>query len=724
MQTEKEFNLLNWEKADCYALVCGWKVGDKYLCAIDIDKVDFDLKNFPATFMEKTPRGGTHLLYLCEVLPERNEKVDYLELKGKGSLICMYDTPMDNNQIQTVYNLNVVFDDVVKKLGLLKKKNGQEKILLGLEESLKVGVEKGDRHLLALSFAHRLRRERFSEDDAFDKLLLWDQHNTPPLETDQKGDIQKCVLDAYHFVFPSLEVPKKIIIEIDPSSFPELTVDELTKVLNTTIKEDKTSKLILFLADILTYSDLRQLVVMLLEGTCTGKTYLMNEVAWYLPKEDVNKLDGATPKSFLYRSSGKYVDYRTREPIDWSLKPEKGDSAATWEHWNSEVKPFIAGYLDYSKKIFIFPDMPDAKLLATLQPLLSHDCQFALYQATKSDTLTTKFTVIKGYFTVNYASTNTEIDDQIRSRSLSLSPEDSKTKQEEALTLTSRINSEPNYFKWYETDPLRVGLKNRVQAIKDSGYESIFVPPELIKDVEEYYKSKINFGNPKVQRDYRYFIGLIAAWAFLNLMHRDKKDGVIYANRTDFEAIKKIYEPVMICNELGLSPAEYEVWKIIQPHTEFGLTVREVHQLYQKEKKRRCSDERLRGMLKNFCSSGLLLEQKEGKHGKLRYFGIEEKTDEKKSEQKDEEKSEQQKIDSPKPTDTLETIVTKPKQNDPTEILLKLMSGLEPKSIDEMLQSFPELRELPREKLYEFLERLVSEGKLQKTPDDKYVIVR
>ena len=99
-------------------------------------------------------------------------------------------------------------------------------------------------------------------------------------------------------------------------------------------------------------------------------------------------------------------------------------------------------------------------------------------------------------------------------------------------------------------------------------------------------------------------------------MHRDRTpdNTAIYANKTDVEVAKKIYEPMLRCIELGLTPEEFEIWKIIEPNCneDTGLRISEIHNLYYYEKKRQCSDKRLRDMLKNLVRAGLLKEEKEG----------------------------------------------------------------------------------------------------------------
>lgn len=54
--------------------------------------------------------------------------------------------------------------------------------------------------------------------------------------------------------------------------------------------------------------------------------------------------------------------------------------------------------------------------------------------------------------------------------------------------------------------------------------------------------------------------------------------------------------------------------------TQIGLSIQDIHNVYFENKKRGCSDRRLRGILKNFCRAGLLREEKIGK--KLVYFPV------------------------------------------------------------------------------------------------------
>jgi hypothetical protein len=88
----------------------------------------------------------------------------------------------------------------------------------------------------------------------------------------------------------------------------------------------------------------------------------------------------------------------------------------------------------------------------------------------------------------------------------------------------------------------------------------------------------------------------------------------IYANETDIEVAKRIFEPILKCNSLGLTEEEYLIWKIIEPECDemMGLRISEVHNIYFHAKKRNCSDKRLREILKKLVNAGLLKEEKEG----------------------------------------------------------------------------------------------------------------
>jgi hypothetical protein len=197
-----------------------------------------------------------------------------------------------------------------------------------------------------------------------------------------------------------------------------------------------------------------------------------------------------------------------------------------------------------------------------------------------------------------------------------LSPTDNEAKIRQAIELQGKKLTNPDFSKWYETEPSRVGLRNRVEKIRNAKIGKVLFQESDMKNLQDwFFKNTSNLG-PRAQRDFPRLISIAQAWALLNFQHRARtvEEFNIYADSTDIEVAKIIYEPILKCNELGLTPEEYEVWKMIEPECSemMGLRISEIHNIYYYAKKRHCSDKRLREMLKNFVCAGLLKEEKEG----------------------------------------------------------------------------------------------------------------
>jgi hypothetical protein len=228
----------------------------------------------------------------------------------------------------------------------------------------------------------------------------------------------------------------------------------------------------------------------------------------------------------------------------------------------------------------------------------------------------TKTVLIKGYFTAIFASAYSTIDEQESSRTFMLSPTDSEEKIRKAIELQGKKLTNPDFNVWYETEPSRVGLKNRIEEMRNAKICKVLFQEDDMKNLQEwFFRNTANLG-PRAQRDFPRLLSIAQAWALLNFQNRARtvEEFNIYANSTDVEIAKTIYEPILKCNELGLTPEEYEVWQMIEPECKdiIGLRITEIHNIYYYTKKRHCSDKRLREMLKNFVCAGLLKEEKEG----------------------------------------------------------------------------------------------------------------
>ncbi len=402
----------------------------------------------------------------------------------------------------------------------------------------------------------------------------------------------------------------------------ELTLQDIDEVLSKTIFEDTEAKRILFLICTLTYTNDHQKNAILTGASSVGKTYNIKEILWFFNngglKQTIIGINDATPRSLIYNPNAVTIDERTLEPIDFSKAPQKGDAKELWDEWY-DLQRHKAQFINLSNKILVFFDIPNFALLQNLRSLLSHDEQICRFLVTVKDangSHKTKTVLIKGYFTAIFASAYSTIDEQESSRTFMLSPTDSSEKIRKAIELQGTKLTDPNFTKWYESEPSRVGLKSRIEKIQNAKISKVLFEKSDMKNLQEwFFKNTANLG-PRAQRDFPRLLSIAQAWALLNYMNRVRtiEEFIIYAKSTDIEIAKQIYEPILKCNELGLTPEEYEVWKMIEPECkeDMGLRISEIHNVYYYAKKRHCSDKRLREMLKNFCTAGLLKEEKEG----------------------------------------------------------------------------------------------------------------
>lgn len=401
----------------------------------------------------------------------------------------------------------------------------------------------------------------------------------------------------------------------------ELGFADLDEVLSTTIYKDSSVKVPLFCINVLTSTTEEQVNAILTGESAIGKTHNVTETSWYFKVGNPNKIieiSDASPRSFIHQADAILVNEETLEPIDLSKKPQQGDPKEAWDNWYALMRK-SAYFLDLSNKILIFLDIPNFKLLESLRSVLSHDRKINRYLITDKNSKgmnKTKTVLIQGYFTAIFASASSQMDEQEISRCFLLSPTDDEEKIRKAIELQGRKKTDPNFMKWYETEPRRLGLRDRVAEIEKSGVKNILFKDADMADLEQWFFRNIKTLTPKAMRDFKRLISLAEAWALLNYMHRERTpdNTAIYTNKTDVEVAKQIYEPMLRCIELGLTPEEFEVWKILEPNCkeDLGLRINEIHNLYYYEKKRQCSDGRLRDMLKNLVRAGLLKEEKEG----------------------------------------------------------------------------------------------------------------
>jgi hypothetical protein len=256
---------------------------------------------------------------------------------------------------------------------------------------------------------------------------------------------------------------------------------------------------------------------------------------------DVLKLAGASPTSFIHEANAEAV---YEEGID-----DKGKAVKHLKHL----------VVNLERKILIFKDQPDYRLLAKLRSFLSKDEKEAIFKITdrtKSGKNRTKTVVLRGYPTVLYCSAKLTGEDQENTRTFILSPEMSQAKLREAIDLIAEKETDHDVFREnILKDPRRQWLAERLKCIKAARIREITFTPEDSAYLKQEFLERNPYLVPRYTRDFPRLIALAKGHALLNCMHRrTEKLDVIEAKRRDIEVALELYANIAQANELGIPP--------------------------------------------------------------------------------------------------------------------------------------------------------------------------
>lgn len=87
---------------------------------------------------------------------------------------------------------------------------------------------------------------------------------------------------------------------MEPFPFKEIGLDDVCQILDLTIKEDRTNKLLIFLTMLSAFTDSSQINITLNAPSSAGKTFLTNEIVKLFPEEDTIVYSKITPTAFHY----------------------------------------------------------------------------------------------------------------------------------------------------------------------------------------------------------------------------------------------------------------------------------------------------------------------------------------------------------------------------------------------------------------------------------------
>lgn len=334
-----------------------------------------------------------------------------------------------------------------------------------------------------------------------------------------------------------LDKIEKEIKEKPIKSFDSMAPEELLEILGLTIKKDNANKLATFLCMLSSLTEDSQFNISFNSISSSGKSYLPSQIGVLFP--NVIWIDYASPTAF-YHTNSKY---------------------------NKETKEFI---VDLERKIIVFRDMPDPKLLERIRGLLSHDSKETKIQIVDrgKKRLETKNIVIRGFCSVVFCSARVSFNPQELTRFLLLSPELDQEKIR--MAILERIKKESNtnaYESWVEADPKRRNLKERIENIQRSHINQINIPQELSDKITKDFFENHKLLKARDTRDISRLISLMKSYTLLNLWNRKtKQEAVIECQEEDYKNALKIWKVVERAQELNMPPYVYEVFtKVLVP---------------------------------------------------------------------------------------------------------------------------------------------------------------
>ena len=388
--------------------------------------------------------------------------------------------------------------------------------------------------------------------------------------------------------------------KIDSSQFKPMTSEDVSKVLDLTIKKDNDNKVTTLLGCLSAYTEDSQINISFNSPSSTGKSFTALEVAKLFPSEDVIKLGNCSKTAFFH---------------------EQG----TYDKEKNEI------LVDLSRKILIFTDMPHTGLLEGLRSFLSHDEKIMYSKITDKNQKggnRTKTIALKGYPSVIFCSAGLKMDQQEMTRFILLSPENDQEKMRAGISSTILRESDNDKFKeWLNSNTDRTLFRLRIKAIKQEKIGEIKIAN--FESIEKQFLYQDRTLQPRHQRDIKKLISLIKSFALLNLWWRERSGDTITANDEDIKEAFTLWDKISIPQELNIPPYVYEIFtQVFIPAfkeknnksndyglvSEEGITRVEIMQKYYQVFKRRINMNALRfDIIPTLDGAGLINRGKDEK---------------------------------------------------------------------------------------------------------------
>ena len=449
-QTVEEFENLNWEKANGFAIINGVKTKDGlYVGVVDFDVKGLEPKNIevgkrivgelPITQLETTVNGGEHRIYLSRKPVQTVKSYRVLagvELLGRGTIAVMAPSfgykRLNDNTPTIIEDLTDKFMKAVGKyLDLIpakksflfereadRKYSGAHPVCI--EELLK-GVPEGMRNETAIRLAcYFINFRGWKEERALEKLIKWNAKNKPPLdEAEIRAVVKSAVKGGYNYgcndrifsqfccdecVFWHVKLGKKYRKEaLELLTRPDSILKIIEALKEQGVKTDFFTSLDIFFSELsrkLANKDRRlkfePLNIRLSSLTSTGKSWVVIAATNLQPPEEVICRSGLSKKAV------------------WHMK----ESVPI-----SENKKL----LDLRDKVLVILEESESKdFLNEIKPILSHDMWETAYEYTdrrrKGEQLTSCVQVVKGWPAYVGLTTVPEKNPEQQSRAVLVTP--------------------------------------------------------------------------------------------------------------------------------------------------------------------------------------------------------------------------------------------------------------------------------------------------------------
>ncbi len=310
--------------------------------------------------------------------------------------------------------------------------------------------------------------------------------------------------------------------------------DQLSEVLDLTIKHDRTNKLVTFLCALSAFTEGDQYNVSFNAPSSTGKSYIPTEIAKLFPGEDVMQMGYCSPTAFFHDVG----------------EPDK------------EKKGRVI--VDLSRKILVFLDQPHSELLTRLRPLLSHDAKtinIKITDKSQKQGLRTKDVVLKGFPSVVFSTAALVVNEQESTRFFLLSPDVDQEKIRHSIDESiKKAMDGARYVSELEQNAARMALKERIKAVRDARIDNIRIAPDLREEIQKLFLGDDTTLRPRAQRDIKRFISLMKAFALLNLWHRDRDGSTITVSPDDFAEAYALWEELRPAQEANIPPYVYQLY--------------------------------------------------------------------------------------------------------------------------------------------------------------------